>query len=59
MIINNNICTFLFDYKIDVIGEDVLKIGEFDGYVLLDKEDIFNESKFKANDRLKSLQDFL
>lgn len=58
-IIDSGICTFLFDYSLDVLSEDILNIGEFDGSVILKKKEIFDEGKFRANDRLKSLKNYL
>lgn len=59
IIIDNGMCTFLFDYSLDNLNESVLNIGEFDGSVIIKKEDIFDESKFRANNRLQSLKNFL
>jgi len=59
LIIDSGICTFLFDYSLDKFSEDILNIGEFDGSAILKKEEIFDESKFRANERLKSLKNYL
>ena len=59
MIIDSSICTFLFEYNIDVIEDNLLNIGEFDGFVIIEKSEIFSKNKFMAGARLKSLQDFL
>jgi hypothetical protein len=58
-IIDSGICTFLFDYSLDELSKDILNMGEFDGSAILKKEEIFDESKFRANDRLKSLKNYL
>jgi len=59
IIIDSGICTFLFDYSLGELSEDILNIGEFDGSVILKKEEIFDDGKFRANDRLKSLKNYL
>lgn len=59
MIVNNNICTFLFEYHLDFLDEKILNMGEFDGVVCLKKEDIFAGNKFRANKRLESIKDYL
>lgn len=59
MIISDNICTFLFEYQVDVMKGNTLNMGEFDGSVILDKEDIFNKEKFRTSQRLASLENFL
>lgn len=59
IIVNNNICTFLFEYHLDFLDEKILNMGEFDGAVFLKKRDVFVEDKFRANKRLESIKDYL
>lgn len=59
MIISSGICTFLFEYNIDLIENNLLNMGEFNGCIIIKKEDIFNDSKFKINERLMSLKGYL
>jgi hypothetical protein len=58
MVINNDICTFLFEYKVNNLDANLLNMGEFDGSVIMRKSNIFNEKKFKASDRLESLKKY-
>lgn len=56
LIINKNICTFLFEYNLDDININFLKKGEFDGAVVLSKGKIFISNGLKASERLTSIR---
>ncbi len=55
----NNICTFLFSYKLINDSRPLLNIGEFDGEIYLEKDKVFSSKKIKPNDRLKSIKSYI
>lgn len=58
--VNENIGTFVFQYNLENKNDyQVLNIGEFDGEIYLNKEDVYNSSNFTPNIRLKSIKNFL
>ncbi len=60
IILENNICTFLFHYHVKKTNQSLLKIGEFDGEIYLKKEDIFSKNNnLIPNIRLESISNFL
>lgn len=58
--VNNNICTFIFEYSLKKsIENKVLKIGEFDGEICLKKGDVFGNERVVPNIRLNSIKKYL
>ena len=58
VIINKNICTFLFSCIIESTSDRLLNTGEFDGEVYLDRVEIFNDEKTRTSIRLESIRNF-
>lgn len=54
----SGICTFLFEYGLKPLDENLLNIGEFDGGIILAKHELFNTANIKPNKRLMALRKY-